>query len=250
MKHIVLYDNISHILNVKNVFFTTSGIHRHKPTDNIIFEDNLEIELYCAFFMGNNLHNIGSFSYSWSILPIHTQMGRYCSIARGASVLGTRHPIEWVTSSSSTYDNKFIIFKKFAEDMQAEHKIYPRTQSTRKHGIIIGNDVWIGANVVLKGDIVIGTGAVIAANSVVVKDVPPYAIIGGNPAKIIKYRFSEYQILRLLETQWWEYAITDIQKFDFRNIDKFCDDFLKEKSNIEPYQPLKLNSLDLGVHKK
>ncbi|WGE90848.1 CatB-related O-acetyltransferase [Actinobacillus genomosp. 1] len=244
------YERISNILRDHNIFFTASGIDRHKPTDKIVFDDsNIDIEPYSAFLGGANLWSMGSFSYSWSTLPINARVGRYCSIARGMTVLGARHPIEWVTTSSSTYDNNFVIFKKFAEDFNTKHITYPRNPSVRRHGLIIENDVWIGANVCFKNDIVVGTGAVIAANSVVVKDVPPYAIVGGNPAKIIKYRFTDYQIVRLLSTQWWEYAMTDVQSLDFRNIDKFCDDFLKNKSQMEMYTPPKLSLLDLGLNR-
>lgn len=246
MRQVKQYEEISQILYEQNIYFTTSGNHRHKSTDLITFDDsNLDIEPYCAFLWGSNLFSMGAFSYSWSSLPINTKVGRYCSIAGGVTTLGIRHPIEWVTSSSSTYDNQFIIFKKFAEDMGAKHITHPRPPNQRNHGLVIGHDVWVGANVTLKGDLCIGTGAVIAANSIVVKDVPPYAIVGGNPAKIIKYRFSDYQILRLLETRWWEYSMTDIQSFDFTNIDKFCIDFLKRKSQLTPYNPSKLSLQDV-----
>ena len=95
---------------------------------------------------------------------------------------------------------------------------------------------------VLKQNLNIGTGAVIAANSVVTKDVPPYAIVGGNPAKIIKYRFSETHIQKLLALQWWNYAFTDFQQYDITNIETFIDQF---NDNIESLTPLNLTPLIL-----
>ncbi len=71
----------------------------------------------------------------------------------------------------------------------------------------MGNDVWVGSHVLMKGGITIGDGAVIAAGAVVVRDVPPYAIVGGVPAKIIKYRFSQDIIEKLMELKWW--SLTD-----------------------------------------
>ena len=87
----------------------------------------------------------------------------------------------------------------------------------------IGNDVWIGSNVIIPGGIQIGTGAIVATGSVVVKDVPPYAIVGGNPAKIIRYRFSKEQIDVLLGSEWWNWPIEKIrqQVDEFSDIEKF-----------------------------
>ena len=94
----------------------------------------------------------------------------------------------------------------------------------------------------LKQNLNIGTGSVIAANSVVTKDVPPYAIVGGNPAKIIKYRFSETHIQKLLALQWWNYSFTDFQQLDITNIDTFIDQF---NDNLESLTPLNLTPLIL-----
>jgi acetyltransferase-like isoleucine patch superfamily enzyme len=71
--------------------------------------------------------------------------------------------------------------------------------------VIIGNDVWIGENVIIMSGVTIGDGAVIANNSHVVKNVEPYSIVGGNPAKLIKYRFTQIQIQKLLEIKWWDW---------------------------------------------
>lgn len=240
MKLLYPFEKISKLFDDNNIFFTTNGQHRHKSTDMMVYESGVAIEPYCAFLSGANIFSMGSFSYSWSNLPINIRVGRYCSIARGVAVLGTRHPIEWLTTSSSTYDKNFVIFKKFATDIDSDHVTHNTPSGMRRGGIVIGDDVWISANVVLKGDLYIGTGSVIAANSVVVKDVPPYAIVGGNPARIIKYRFSDYQIMRLLESRWWDYAFTDVQSLNFRNVDSFCDEFEISKNNFQKYSPNKL----------
>ena len=87
----------------------------------------------------------------------------------------------------------------------------------------IGNDVWVGSNVIIPGGVRIGTGAIVAAGSVVVKDVPPYAVVGGNPAKVIRLRFSEEQIETLLASEWWNWPIEKISQsaVEFSDIERF-----------------------------
>ena len=115
---------------------------------------------------------------------IKLEIGNYCSIAKGVTfILGGEHNL----STLSTYPFKSQILKQGKE-------------AKSKGSIIIKDDVWIGYNAVICSGITIGQGAVIAAGSIVTKNVPPYAIVGGNPAKIIKYRFSENIIHKLLET--------------------------------------------------
>lgn len=98
-----------------------------------------------------------------------------------------------------------------------------------KGDINIGNDVWTGMDVTILPGVTIGDGAVIGAASVVTKDVPPYAIVGGNPAKVLKYRFTEKQISKLLEIKWWDWPMwkvyDNIDLIDSENIDEFIEKF-------------------------
>ena len=124
-------------------------------------------------------------------------VGKYCSIGLYSKfILGGNHRYDWVTTYpfhvSWTHNNTF---KNIDENIKG----YPQSNGD----IIIGNDVWFGDCVTVMSGIKIGDGAVIAANSIVVKDVEPYSISGGNPAKHIKYRFSEDIIKKLLEVKWW-----------------------------------------------
>jgi acetyltransferase-like isoleucine patch superfamily enzyme len=91
--------------------------------------------------------------------------------------------------------------------------------------ITIHNDVWIGANCTILDNVTIGNGAVVAAGSVVINDVPPYAIVGGNPAKVIKYRFSSNQIDALLRIQWWN--MSNLPNIHTNDIDSFIQEFDK-----------------------
>ena len=100
---------------------------------------------------------------------------------------------------------------------------YPQTTSKEK--IVIGNDVWVGRNVVILGGVTIGDGAILGAFSVIAKDVPPYAIVVGNPAIIKRYRFNENQIESLLKIKWWNWDEKKIEenKDDFLDIEKFIE---------------------------
>lgn len=126
---------------------------------------------------------------------IRASVGRFCSIASRVVVGGARHPVEYVSTSPVFLAHKESIKKKFSRH---DYKWEPRT--------VIGHDVWIGEGVFIKGGVSIGTGAVVGMGSIVTKDIPPYAIYAGNPARLVRYRFSETVIAGLLETRWWEYS--------------------------------------------
>ena len=98
----------------------------------------------------------------------------------------------------------------------------------------IGHDVWIGAQSIIRAGVKIGHGAVIAANSVVIKDVEPYSIVGGNPAKEIRKRFDNVCITQLLKLKWWELPIELISSLDFDNIEKCIDDLKEIRLNNQP----------------
>lgn len=122
-------------------------------------------------------------------------------------------------------------------------QVFNRTKKTIK----IGNDVWIGQNVTLAQGISIGDGAVIAANSLVVKDVAPYSIVGGNPAKPIKNRFNDYIIDALKALEWWKYSAQDLMSMDITNPHIFCAQLTQRIANgeIEEFKPAKLSFSDL-----
>ncbi len=129
-------------------------------------------------------------------------IGKFCMIASGVNFImnGANH----LTKSISSYP--FAIFGNDWKDAMVG-KNYPTKGDT-----IIGNDVWIGHNVTIMPGIQIGDGAIIATNTTVTKNVEPYTIVGGNPSTLIKKRFTEQEIERLLEIQWWNWDIEKITK--------------------------------------
>ncbi len=149
-------------------------------------------------------------------------IGSFCSIGKNVNIyLGGNHNINWVT----TYPFGHIhtdIFDKFTGT----------GHPTTKGNVVIGNDVWIADDVTIMSGVTIDDGAVIANNSHVVKNIKPYSLVGGNPAKHIRYRFSEKHIVKLMKIQWWnlpDSVINDLTPF-------MCNDdietFLEVAENI------------------
>ena len=100
--------------------------------------------------------------------------------------------------------------------------------------VIIGNDVWIGRNAIIMDGVEIGSGAVVASGAIVTKDVPPYAIVGGVPAKVIRYRFDEQTIERLIESRWWDYPDEFIEnELKFDDIEQCLSVLAMNKSILE-----------------
>ncbi|REE81999.1 acetyltransferase-like isoleucine patch superfamily enzyme [Lutibacter oceani] len=134
------------------------------------------------------------------------KIGNYCSIAPNVSILlGGEHQSEWISSYPFKTISSFDISINYNE-----HK--------SKGDVIIKNDVWIGYSSIILSGVTIGNGAIIGAGSVVTKDVPDYAIVGGNPAKLIRFRFNEEIIKTLLEIEWWKWETKRIND----NIDILC----------------------------
>lgn len=128
----------------------------------------------------------------------YVEVGRYCSLGDNVRYIGANHPYERCSMSPYFY-NKHYGFD--VEDVE-------------RGRLVIGNDVWIGLNTVItKGGKSIGNGAVIGAGSIVTKDVPPYAIVAGNPAKLIKMRFSDEAIDALEKSRWWESEPNEVMKY-------------------------------------
>ncbi|MBN2717667.1 MAG: CatB-related O-acetyltransferase [Deltaproteobacteria bacterium] len=146
-----------------------------------------------------------------------TDIGRFCSIAPGAYLGGGEHPTDWLSTSSFQYGGG-AIFSDCEEFNQLTGK---KNFAQPKGPTRIENDVWIGQGVTISRGVTVGNGAIIAAKAAVIKDVAPYAIVGGVPAKLIRYRFDESVIAELLELNWWQYDLSPIApKIDYSNVQR------------------------------
>jgi acetyltransferase-like isoleucine patch superfamily enzyme len=163
--------------------------------------------------------NIGSYTYGSQNIKIYQwgenkklYIGKFCSLADNIKIyLGGNHRVDWIT----TYPFG-LINEKIFNTYNVKHNGHPKSNGD----VVIGNDVWIGNDVTIMSGINISDGAVIAANSHVVKNIEPYSIVGGNPARLIKKRFSEDQIQKLQEIKWWDWENDKINK----NLSLICSD--------------------------
>lgn len=180
-----------------------------------------------------------AFSFFQSNLGPPTRIGRYCSISWSVSVMAGDHPIAHVSTHPFTYRDYFE--RRIKQDFGNAPNIAKFNPD--RGPVVIGHDVWIGQNVLLRPGITIGHGAVVAGGSVVVKDVPPYAIVGGNPAKVIKYRFDQLMIERLLASEWWKYHCSDFAGLDVANPGAFVDGLLEKvaRGDVSPYEPPRID---------
>lgn len=149
---------------------------------------------------------LGAFSYiSEGSVVWHAQVGNYVSIARECLLGMAGHPTDWLSPSPVGYMN---FFREHSPDFVPQSRFGFFPQLTR-----IDHSAWIGARVIVPGNkpLCIGRGAVVAAGSVVTKDVPPYAIVAGNPARLIRMRFEDHIIQTIERSLWWEYDVTKLQ---------------------------------------
>lgn len=165
-----------------------------KLKNNVLIQENVLIQSTSLVEIGRYTVVNGPNTDLYASIN-NIQIGAFCSIARGVAFQEFTHYSDRLTTHLI---NKHI-FKNGKSDIYS------------KGDIIVGNDVWIGAHSVVLSGVTIGNGAIIASNSVVNKDVPPYAVVAGSPAKIIKYRFNEEIICKLEELKWWEWSIEKIK---------------------------------------
>ena len=184
---------------------------------------------------GSGLCSIGSFSYSYSALPEGMTVGRYCSISSGLRILDSSHPTGILTTSAISFRPRNRLFEGIAtarlEAFAAAFDVIGG-----KAMPMLEHDVWIGANVTLAMGVRIGTGAIVASNAVVTADVPPYALVAGNPAAVRKLRFAEPLAAQLLASRWWEVDPRFVFDLDFTQPAAVCERLLCDDA-MPRYEP-------------
>lgn len=174
---------------------------------NVIFGIDTTIGASTVFEGNNKLYDhvlftgrLGQGSYIGDYSQISAAIGKYCSIGKHVRTVNGVHPAKnWVTTHPAFFSTRCQAGFTFVDNDR-----FQETRQINNAAVDIGNDVWIGDNAILMAGITVGDGAIVAAGAVVTKDVPPYVIVGGVPAKTIRYRFEPEQINHLLEIRWWD----------------------------------------------
>jgi virginiamycin A acetyltransferase len=220
--------NISHLFKENESmiinFSVPVGTNKQIKEYYLNIENHDQFPLACVgrdtYIVDGKITSGANFTISEGYAVHNLQIGQFVSIAHGSDfTMGLGHNyLNLATGESELFS------KKFEYDYEGSYK--------EKGQILIQNDVWLGHNVTIMPGVIIHNGSVVAANSHVVKDVPPFAIVGGNPAKIVKYRFSEEIINKLLTIRWWNWSDSKIKDnnefFKSQDINTFCNKFYDE----------------------
>lgn len=224
MKKILRYI-YTKLLYKRNVKFVQSSYIENSQFEgaNSVFRNSKVVS--CSVGYGTYISNNSTL--------IHTKIGRYCSIADNVSICLGNHPTSvFVTTHPAFYYNtqEQCGYTYHREKNPLYDKINPYPNGEKSFQVKIGNDVWVGSHVLILGGVTIGDGAIIAAGAVVCKDVEPYTIVAGVPAKPIRKRFSQDYIEFLLKYKWWNKESSFISENyeDFQNIDLFYEKYNKE----------------------
>ena len=215
---------------IKKLYFLYFAIYKLFKYPDSIIETNfimpgvklgrkVFIRKGCKIQKGVEIGDFTSINENTQIDSNCKSIGKFCSISHGVKIGMGPHPLHFISTSTVFYEPYRGFVKK---------QLYNEFED--KGYTVIGNDVLIGANAIILAGVKVGDGAVIGAGSVVTKDVPPYAIVAGNPAKIIKYRFSKETIDKLLKLKWWDMDIEILVKNAelMKNPEKFIKRFLND----------------------
>lgn len=195
----------------------------------------------CSFKWMNVEHSLelGAFSYAVSGYYFGAKIGRYTSIGEDVQIGRGSHPVGWGSTSPLFYQpHKFVL----DQDIPQASAFSFRAPAQHAKATVIGNDCYIGHGAFISQGVTIGDGAVVGAHAVVTRDVPPYAVVVGNPARIAKLRFPANIIARMQQIEWWRYAFWDLSLIPVGDPTAFLD-YVESavRGGLQPYQPEKID---------
>ena len=220
-----------------------------------LLPDDTTLEAPCSLKWMQIEHSLtmGAFSYAVSGYFFAARIGRYTSIGENVQIGRGDHPTSWLSTNPAFYLNRPVFsvgegFSGAQEYRDYRPRLKPGSVATKLKPVTIGSDVYIGHGAFIRPGVTIGDGAVVGAHAVVVKDVPPYAVVAGNPAVIKKFRVQPRLIGALLTLQWWRFAPWQLDGIDITNLEVAIRDLRRVVPTLEPFQPgvVKLAELDLA----
>jgi acetyltransferase-like isoleucine patch superfamily enzyme len=239
------------LFRARRIYTRFGGGERLRPGIQLRISRECRLEPYSHILDGFTLpRGMGAFSYAVSQLPPHVRVGRYCSIATRVEFIESEHPSDWVSSSPFSYAPHGLQgFKDYlvGEKGVTSYVLHPGEQF-RDVPVNIGHDVWIGQGASFTMGVNVGDGAIVAARAMVTRDVPPYAIVGGTPARLIRMRFPDPLIERLRALQWWRFGPEVLQPLDVRDPERFADKLeavIAERAHA-PFAPAPLTYAEIA----
>lgn len=220
----------------------TKGIWLHHPHRDYFVGASVQFEPPVSIVAELNYNfpiQVGAFSHLNGGFIQNVFIGRYCSFARDVQIGHGFHPHDWLSVSPLQYSPGYRGFSEFAARTasgKAEVSVQPFVYGKPT---VIGNDVWIGNHAFITDGVTIGDGAIIGAGSVVTKDVEPYMIVTGNPARPLRARFEPALVERMQRLQWWRFTLADLGPVDFSKPSAVLDhlEHLISNNQISEYRP-------------
>lgn len=221
-----------HIVPIETLRQRGVEVLRRGGGTDVVLPGAFRLEAPCSLKWTTYQHSIhlGAFSYQVSGFCFGARIGRYCSFGEDIQIGRQNHPLTWVSTSPAfyTYDRMINLDDGFeGADDYHDYRFSPSSRGVRAKITTIGNDVWIGHGALISAGVTIGDGAIVAANAVVTKDVPPYAVVAGNPAVLKKMRFPAEIIAQMLAAKWWRFAPWQLTHLDPSDPARFADGVLK-----------------------
>lgn len=233
----------------KNGLRIAKGLDTRGKNIKISFEKPAQINNEKMFLYRD--FSIGMYSYlrTGTIRNIES-IGRYCSIGPNVTLGEGEHPTKWLSTSPAQYlPDQFSWFPPEKQLAVQRRVVRNKKNDDGARGYItIGNDVWIGGGATIRRGVTIGDGAIIAGNAFVTKDVAPYSIVAGLPAKHLRYRFPQEIIEKLLDLRWWRFDINSLAGVQFDDIEKSISQIQKKEISGDAipvevaYQQILVNS--------